>query len=371
MHTDSIQRLMRKAAHTPGLISFAGGMPAPETFPREQMARAASEVILAGVPSPLQYDWPEGRDRLREKLAKRLRLRGLAVTADELLITNGAQDALALVLQVLQPKEVRVDRQTYPGALQAFRAAGVRVRTHGLTGLRYVMPAVDNPHGRGMTDGERSRALHATWLIEDDAYADVRFDGPARDPLAARARDHVFHVGTFSKTISPGLRVGWLCPPPSQLEAVRQARSDRDLMANGLSGAILERLLDRYDYDEHLKSLRALYGERCDALIDALKKVDTELAFRAPEGGFAVWVETPMLGDDETLLACAIRCGVAFDPGCLFRPSHTGASEAGPSLAMRLSFSSVPKEQIAEGARRLSRALSMAQLHLHHRAHAA
>src|SRR5438094_493968 len=112
---EDLTRLMRKAAHVPGLISFAGGLPAPETFPREQLAHAAHDVIAGGDPSALQYEWPEGRQRLRATIARRLQARGVKVTQDELVITNGAQDALAMTLQVLQPKEVRVDRQTYPG----------------------------------------------------------------------------------------------------------------------------------------------------------------------------------------------------------------------------------------------------------------
>lgn len=371
MATEELTRLIRKAAHVPGLISFAGGLPAADTFPREQLAQAAHDVIADGVPSPLQYDWPEGRDRLRSKLAKRLQARGLKVTQDELVITNGAQDALALTLEVLQPKEVRVDRQTYPGALQALRAHGVKVRSHGLTGARYLMPAIDNPRGQVMGEDELHRALHATWLIEDEAYAELRFDGPSPAPLAEKARERTFLLGTFSKTLSPGLRVGWLLPPPELLEAVRQAREGRDLMVNGLGEAMLDRILDTFDYDQHLEKLRALYASRCEQLSEALTRL-AGATFRAPQGGFAIWVETGLLGDDATLLSCALRCGVSFDPGSLFRPvdSHKRGTE-GPALAMRLSFSSVPREQIAEGVRRLARALAMAQLHLAHRAHAA
>jgi 2-aminoadipate transaminase len=371
MPIEDLTRLIRKATHTPGLISFAGGLPAPETFPREQLARAAHDVIASGEPSPLQYDWPEGRVGLRARLAKRLQARGVKVTQDELVITNGAQDALALTLEVLQPRDVRVDRQTFPGALQAMRNAGVKVRSHGLTGARYLMPAIDNPRGQVMGDDERHRALHATWLIEDDAYAELRFDGTCPPPLYTRASDRTFLMGTFSKTLSPGLRVGWLLPPPQLLEKVKQTREGRDLMVNGLGEAMLERVLDTYDYDQHLENLRALYAGRCEQLSEALARLPGS-SFRAPQGGFAIWLETGLLGDDATLLSCALRCGVSFDPGCLFRPGDSRrGGEQGPALSLRLSFSSVPREQIAEGVRRLARALAMAQLHLSHRAHAA
>ena len=189
------------ARRAPLPLSFAGGLPAPSSFPRQALADAAVEAILSMGSGPLQYDWPEGRHSLRELVAAELRSRGAEVEAEEIVITNGAQDAIGIVVDVLAPNTVQVDPETYAGALDVFRSRGCAVSTVSST-LRYAMPALGNPSGRAATRAERDAMLNARWVLEDDAYAHLDFRGPAGKPLLAESRRHVFHVGTYSKVLA-------------------------------------------------------------------------------------------------------------------------------------------------------------------------
>ncbi len=353
-----IEALLRAAAASAEIVSFAGGLPAPETFPRRAIARAAREAILEMGTAPLQYDWPEGRRPLREAIAARLRARGADVEADELIITNGAQDAIAIAVEALAPVEVQVDALSYPSALELFRALGGRVTTRAAA-VRYAMPAVSNPLGRVAGEREREEMLNARFILEDDAYADLGFSTEISPPLCARARDRVFHLGTFSKTLLPGLRVGWLAPPRAWLGRVRETKMRRDLHACGLAQAIVERFLLHGDFDARLARLRAIYSRRCERLCRALAAVAEHgrVRFAIPRGGFSVWVESELRISDEEWLARALDAGVAFDPGALFAADPDRAQP----LCMRLSFSALPEDQIETGVARLAAALDDAR----------
>jgi 2-aminoadipate transaminase len=356
MKTPRMERLLRAAAHHRGLISFAGGLPAPETFPRSALAECAETAALQLEGSSLQYDWPEGRPGLREQIALRLRARGAFVDVEDVHITNGAQDALSLALDVLNAREVHVDVATYPGALDVFAGKGVAVTTNPSAQLWYVMPAVHNPWGFSMVDERRAQALRATTVLEDDAYADLRFDGPAPRPLLADAPHQVWSIGTFSKTVSPGLRVGWLTAPPAWRGALRDAKARRDVQAGGLAQAIIEQMLSRGDFDDRLEMLRAHYRRRCTRLLELLPRLGG-IRFGLPEGGFSVWLETEAVESDEQLLARALRHGVAFDPGTMFRAEPRRHA----TLAMRLSFSALPLTKFEEGIKRLAWVLAEAR----------
>ncbi len=356
MRTPRIDTLLRAAAHRKGVISFAGGLPAPETFPRAELATAAEEATCAMGEAPLQYDWPEGRGTLRQIIASRLNARGARVDPEDVHITNGAQDALSLALDVLQPTEVHVDHATYPGALDIFAAKGVRTFASQAAQVWYVMPAVHNPWGWTLKAEDRERVLKAAIILEDDAYADLLFEGPAPRPLLADAPQKTFAMGTFSKTVSPGLRVGWLVAPQMWRSRLREAKQRRDVQAGGLAQAMVERLLMRGGFDERLEKLRAHYQDRCERLLALLPKVHG-IRFGWPQGGFSVWVETEGFDSDERLLARALVHGVAFDPGTLFRAEPHLHS----TLSFRLSFSAVPMDQMEEGVTRLAKALDEAR----------
>lgn len=347
-----VDRLQRRCAAEPSVLGLSGGLPADETFPVRALARALARTGR----DALQYDWPEGRAELREWIAVRLEKRGARVSPEDVLITSGAQQAIdiALSLAARAGETIDVPAACYPAALDLFRAREVSpVPQSADAAASYAMPVVANPTGLALEDGERTRLLASTKpLIEDDAYADLRFDRSAPEPLLASARERVFYVGTFSKTLCPGLRVGFLVMPPSERERARTIKRVTDLQANTLAQAIVERYVKQNDFDARLAWLSRYYARRADALMTTVRRELPELRFEEPAGGFSLWVESDEPGDDVDLLATAVRHGVSFDPGRDFRAS--GRSER---LCFRLTFSSLPYERIDEAVARLARAL--------------
>lgn len=339
-----VAELQRTAAETPGLIGLAGGLPSMALVPRDALA-ASLEAVVRRTDEALQYAWPEGTTKLRAWVAARLAARGAAIVADDVVITSGAQQALSLVGMALRGSRIAVGDATYPAALAAFERAGAIPVARG-GDARYVMPGVANPYGRdvltGMPDGV---------VIADEAYTELRFDGRLPRPLVAEARERVWHIGTLSKTLTPGLRVGWLVPPRRAKDGVLELKEAVDLQTASLAQEAAAHLLARFDYDAHLARARAAYAERAQRFCSALRAAAPSLAFGEPLGGFSVWIELPPGTDELALLERAIDHGVSFDPGASFRV------EPGRP-ALRASFSCAPLDQLAEGAARLARCIS-------------
>lgn len=361
---DPIETLLRKAAGKSHVIGMGGGLPSPRQFPRRALVQALADAVFQPAPAALQYAWPEGADDLRARIAEHMASRGTPVDPDRILVTSGAQQALMVTVQLLCPRGSRMltDAETYPGALELFRARGVVPIPFPEGELSateacaaYGMPAVGNPRGQAMSDEIRRRLLASgVPLIEDDAYGDLRFDGRRLRPLLADAPDRVFFVGTFSKTLAPGLRVGWLVPPERFLEAATRAKRDADLQANGLGQAIVERYLRAEGFEDRLARLRTFYHRRAKRLAAAVRRELPGWRFDVPEGGFALWLEPEApdcRGGELGLLEAAIDEGLSFDPGSLFRPDRSPHP-----LALRLCFSALDPADLAEGARRLARA---------------
>ncbi|WP_437813496.1 PLP-dependent aminotransferase family protein [Sorangium sp. So ce1078] len=349
------ETLTRRAADTPGLISFAGGLPAPGEFPRSKLAASFVRALQTPSCPALQYGWPEGDEDLRSWIAGQLRRRGASVTRDDVIVTSGAQQAVSLAAQMVRGPDARigVDAESYPGALELFRALGATVIDDGShVDAYYLMPAVSNPRGRRLSPHGRAKVLSTLRpIIEDDAYADLCFDGAVPRPLLAEAPDRVFHVGTFSKTLCPGLRVGWLVPPRALRADVLKLKQADDLQAASLPQAILEDYLRNEDFDQRLVRLREFYARRAARMEQALRRYLPGWRFESPAGGFAIWVEPDAEPNEAFFLAAAIEHGVAFDPGSLFR-----ANGAVTPFALRLCFSSVSRdEDLDEGVRRLAR----------------
>lgn len=324
-------------------------------FPRAQLADALLSALGEPAAPALQYGWPEGAETLRRWIAERLAARGAKVDAGDVIVTSGAQEAIAIAAQLaLAPGDrVRVDSASYPAALDLFRGRGAHPAAGGGSHRAcYLMPQIANPRGVGMTEEQRRAVLdERIAILEDDAYAELRFDGRPGRPLLADARNRVWHIGTFSKVLCPGLRVGWLVPPPRFKQRALRLKHDRDLQASSLGQEVLVRYLQRCDFDERLVKLRHFYRVRAHRLAQAVARHLPAWRFRYPEGGFSLWVETGEDLDDAHFLQHAIDLGVSFDPGRLFRPG--GASRP---LALRLCFSLEPAIRLEEGVRRLARA---------------
>ena len=343
-----VTELQKLAAARPDVIGLAGGLPADELLPREALARTFAEVTAVGE-GALQYGWPEGIEVLRAWIAGRLAARGADVAPDSVIVTAGAQQALAIAARLLGGA-ITVGEATYAAAIDAFTRAGARVVERDGS-ARYVIPGVANPHGVDLVDRDEVLASSGP-LIVDEAYAELRFDGVVPRPLLADAPDRVWHIGTISKTFAPGLRVGWLVPPAADHDAALELKSATDLQTSSLSQAALARLLATLDYDALVARARAAYAARAAAFSDALHRHAPALRFREAEGGFSIWIETDRTGDELALLRAALDGGVMVDPGFAFRPVPHA------QMAVRASYSNAPIERLDEAARRLARVLA-------------
>ena len=362
----------------PGVISFAGGLPAPELFdgPGTRAAFAAA-LHDAAVGRTLQYSTTEGDPALRAAVAARLTVRGLPTHADELLITSGSQQALTLIATVLlEPGDtVLVEEPSYLAALQAFQLAGATVvpvpcdedgidpeaaaalaARHGAR-LLYTIPTFQNPTGRTLPL-ERREALVALaraggfWLLEDDPYGELRYRGEPLPTLAA-LDERVLSLSTLSKIAAPGLRIGWVRAPEPLRRPLTIAKQAADLHSSTVDQAAAAHWLETTDLDARVATLCGVYGPRRDALIDGLRDaLPPGATHNRPDGGMFVWARLPDGWDAAELLTRALRHEVAFVPGFPFF--------AGPPdrAALRLSFTTHDPGEIAEGLRRLRAAWS-------------
>lgn len=372
----SAVREILKVAERPDVLSFAGGLPAPELFPVEAIAEAHAAVMARDGRAALQYSTTEGFGPLREWVVARLARRGIRVGVDQVLITNGSQQGIDLTARVLLDAgdEVAVEDPSYLAALQSFTGCEARFLTvpsddggmdiaaleQALAARRprliYVVPEFHNPKGTTLAGERRMHLVRLAQrfripILEDNPYGELRFRGEAPAPLMALDDSGlVVHLGTFSKTLAPGLRLGWLVGSPEFVRAATIVKQSTDLHTASLAQRAAAELLTWFDYDAHLVRLRATYGERCQTLLDALERNLPEgTRFTRPDGGLFVWAELPSGIDSELLLKDALSEKVAFVPGSAF---FAGTSRA---EMLRLNYSNRPPALIEEGMARLGR----------------
>ena len=373
MTTSAIRDLL-KVLDRPGMISLAGGMPAAELFPVEPLRAAADRVMQREPRIALQYAPTEGDPRLRAWVAQHLSERcGSPIPPERVMIVSGSQQAIDLVARVLLDagSPLLVDDPTFIGALMTYRPYEPRfvpvasddlgvlpdafARSAVGARMAYVMPNFQNPTGRTLpTDRRRAIAQAArdagTWLVEDDPYGELRYEGEALPPLLAFDPEHVIHMGTFSKVLAPGFRLGYVVAPPPVLDKLLMAKQAADLHTSRLAQMTVAEFLAAEPLQPHLDLLRATYRRRRDAIVTALRERLPEFRFVAPAGGMFVWVEAPATVDAQRLLARAIDHGVAFVQGAPFF--------AGPARTntLRLSFVTVDEAAIRRGIDRLAAA---------------
>lgn len=365
-------------ATRPGVLSLAGGLPAYELLPRDALARVFADVLEAS-PTALGYR-PESEE-LKQRVVERMAARGVSCSADQIVITTGAQQGLDVLARALleRGRGVLMEEVSYSGAVQAIAAhrprvwpvptcarAGIDVDTveelleRGVRpAFLYTVPDFHNPTGSCLGEASRRRLADLAGrfelpLIEDDPYSALRFDGDALPAVRAFDERWVIYVGTFSKIIAPALRVGWIVVPHGLREAVSIVKETSDLETSALSQRVLARFLSSDAFEPYLDRLRHAYRERRDAMLGALERDFPSCArWNRPRGGLFVWVELPpSIRADRLLVEAVDQEGVAFIPGSAF--ATTG--EAGAS-AMRLSFATCAPARIEEAVRRLARVL--------------
>lgn len=377
----SVIRDLLALTERPGVISFAGRLPAPELFDLEG-ARASFDAVLGGSGrTALQYSTTEGNRQLRAGIAERHTARGLATEADDILITTGSQQGLSLLSTVLvDPGDVvLVESPSYLAALQCFALAGARLVAvpsdeHGLdTGaladlaervrpkLLYTVPTFQNPTGRALS-AENRRAVvavaeqHGFRVLEDDPYAELRYSGESLPTITSLAAPgQVASTGSFSKILAPGLRLDWVRSDPALRAGIVVAKQAADLHTSTLDPAAAAHYLASGRLDAAIARSCAAYRERRDALLTGLASaLPAGSTWNAPDGGMFVWAKLPEGWDTTRLLAVALQHDVAFVPGAPFFPTDPQVH------AMRLSFTTYEPDRILEGTGRLAAALAAA-----------
>lgn len=342
-------------------VSFAGGLPDEKLFPLKAMQKAAADVFAS--PGALQYSVSAGILPLREKLASYYTGMGLQTGPEEILITTGAQQALDLISRVYFRSGTLVEAPAYLGALNAFSANGcslnaVSLDDHGLdlaeferrfavTKRAYLMCDFQNPTGISYSEYEREELAHMAIkydgiIVEDGAYMELFFEERIA-PMALHAPHHTLHVGSFSKTLAPGLRLGWIRGDAALLQPILALKERADLHTSTLSQLLAERFWQSGLFGRHLRTVRATYKAKCDALASELQTRLSDFRFTKPKGGMFIYGSFPDWVDAKELAMECLKEGAVFVPGGEFYPGSPLSPEA------RFNFTNASPEEMRRG----------------------
>lgn len=379
----SVIRELLKLTEQPDILSFAGGLPAPGVFPLQKFQEACNTVLTTVGAQALQYGTTEGLTPLREMIARHTVRYGIEITADNVTITSGSQQALDFIgrLFINRGDYIVVESPTYLGALQAWNAYGANYVSvpsddHGMVvdelekALRvgpkfiYVLPNFQNPSGTTLSLERRMKLVeladkYGVPIIEDDPYGQLRYEGdhlPSVVTIDAQYRGkngghysgNVIYLSTFSKLLAPGLRLAWVIAPPEVIRKLVMSKQAADLHTSTFNQYVAYEVAKGGFLDEHVKFIRQVYKERRDVMLDTMEEVwPDEVRWTHPEGGMFLWGILPNEMDAAEVLKKAIERKVAFVPGAAFHPNGGGHN------TMRLNFSYSPPETIREGMTRL------------------
>ncbi|MBV4447065.1 PLP-dependent aminotransferase family protein [Clostridium tyrobutyricum] len=374
----SFIREILKVTENPNIISFAGGLPNPLSFPIKEVEEASIKVLNENGSDVLQYSTTEGYRPLREYIAQRyLKRFGLKVDADEILITNGSQQGLDLLGKIFLNKDdnVLIERPGYLGAIQAFSIFepvfnSVPVNNDGVDidllekslamnspKLFYTVPNFQNPSGTTYSENNRKAAAdilkkYDTILIEDDPYGELRFIGEDLQPIKTYLGDKSVMLGSFSKIVAPAMRLGWICAKSEIMEKLITAKQAADLHTNYYSQRVVHQFLMDNDIEDHIKKIRKLYKGQRDCMVSMIERYFPEgIKSTKPEGGMFLWVTLPEGISSLELFDLAAKENVAFVPGDPFYVNVKGSN------TLRLNYTNSDEKSIEEGIKRLSRAI--------------
>jgi len=363
----SFIREILKITQRPEIISFAGGLPSPATFPVDVMKAAYDKVLTQTGKVALQYGPTDGYGPLREWIANSLSTEGSRILPEQILMTSGSQQALDLLGKVLidEGSRVLVETPSYLGALQAFSVyrpefASVDTDEHGLVPssidaiaqgarLLYALPNFQNPTGRSLSLERRQELVETCArlglpLIEDDPYGTLSYRGEPMPKMVAMNPDGVIYMGSFSKVLTPGIRLGYVCAPLPLVRRLELAKQAADLHTAQLTQMVVHEVVKDGFLDQHIPTIRKLYGDQCQVMLDAMTEhFPSGVTWTKPEGGMFIWVTLPKSVDAMKLLDQSLAARVAFVPGAPFYANEPETN------TLRLSFVTVPPERIREG----------------------
>lgn len=377
--TDAVGTIL-KAAADPQIISFAGGLPAPELFPVKEMKEAVDRVFAKHGQEAMQYGAAKGVTALRELIQKHVKDKeNVDAELENVLVTTGSEQVLDLVGKAfVDPGDtVLVEQPTYLCALDVFKTYGANfagvemdeqgmkmdaleaaLKSHPNTKLIYTVPNFQNPTGRTMALERRKQlaelaAKYDVYVLEDNPYGEIRFAG--QHVPAVKSFDqtgHVFYMSTFSKTLAPGFRLGWLVADEDVVNKLTVLKQSADLHTDNLAQYAVVEFLQNNDLDAHVKEISALYGKRKQLMVDGIKKYfPAGVKYTDPEGGMFLWVEVPGVDDTVALFKECLKHNVAFVPG---DPFFAGAAQPG---TFRLNYSNAQEDKITAGMKQLGAAL--------------
>ena len=374
-------RELLKLTTMPEVISFAGGLPAPELFPLEELKKVDVEILSKEGQLAVQYGTTEGYLPLREKIAARMKKAfQVDCTPEEIVITSGSQQGLSLLAQIFLNKDdvILVESPTYLGAINAFKLCdpkfvevptdekgiipeelekilaeyGDRVR------LMYVIPEFQNPTGITWPMERRKAFMDIVNkydfpVIEDDPYGELRYDGDVVPSLKSMdTKGNIIFLGSFSKIFMPGLRVAWMGADPVIIDKVVKLKQAVDLQSSSFAQRQASYFIDMFDLDAHVEKIKALYGKRRTLMYDSMKEYFPEgVTFTYPEGGLFTWVTLPENMDAKEIMPKVLEKNVAYVPGGPFYPNGGNANH------FRLNYSNMPEDRIVEGIKRLGAVL--------------
>ncbi|MCM3039747.1 PLP-dependent aminotransferase family protein [Paenibacillus motobuensis] len=360
----------------PEVISFAGGFPAPELFPVEELKAVCEAVLNEQGPASLQYSTTEGYIPLRQAICERMKDIGIESNYENVMITSGSQQAIDLTgkLFIDEGDVIICESPTYLAAINAFKVYNPRfvevdmdedgmimeelekkLQAHPDVKFIYTIPDFQNPTGRTMKLERRQRMVqlanqYDVVILEDNPYGAIRFAGEPLRPLKHfDTEGRVIYLSTFSKIFSPGLRLGWICADEAFMARYVSLKESADLHTDSFAQRVAAKYIEMYDLESHIEKIRAIYKERYSAMASCIKEyLPPSVSYSTPQGGLFIWLELPESIDSAELLQNCLRNHVAFVSGASFFPNGGGHN------TLRLNFSNMSNENIAEGIRRLA-----------------